>query len=92
MSEIPDMPRLYLGDAVYAECRNGMLVLTTSEAMVDVDTNTIYLEPEVLAVLRNALDDLGSGDGEIDPSTDSVRAVQVVPGATPATEEGGDDE
>ena len=45
--------KTYLGDAVYAEFRDGDLVLTTSDGMRD--TNTIVLEPTVLAVLLEFL-------------------------------------
>lgn len=36
----------YLGDGVYVEMDDGMVRLTTSDGIVD--TNEIYLEPEVL--------------------------------------------
>jgi hypothetical protein len=39
----------YLGDAVYADIEHGKLVLTTEDG-ISV-TNTIYLEPEVIAAL-----------------------------------------
>ena len=39
----------YLGDGVYAEVERGMLKLTTENGIAT--TNTIYLEPEVLASL-----------------------------------------
>ena len=42
--------KIYLGDAVYAEWEHGMLKLTTSNGISD--TNTIYLEPEVIAALQ----------------------------------------
>lgn len=54
MDEIRDMEKVYLGDAVYAECRFGMLVLTTENGLGS--TNKIYLEPEVLTALRMMLD------------------------------------
>lgn len=46
------MRKTYLGDGVYAEFddkRPNTLKLTTSNGIVD--TNTIYLEPETLALL-----------------------------------------
>ena len=39
----------YLGDAVYAELEDGDLKLTTSDGLSD--TNTIFLEPEVVKAL-----------------------------------------
>jgi hypothetical protein len=41
----------YLGDAVYVEWVGSMLKLTTSNGLFD--TNTIYLEPEVLAAFED---------------------------------------
>jgi hypothetical protein len=43
-------PKRYLGDGVYAEVNQcGQLVLTTEDGIRE--TNTIYLEPEVLRAL-----------------------------------------
>jgi len=44
------MSKEYLGDAVYAEIGAYGIVLTTSDGISD--TNTIYLEPEVLEALE----------------------------------------
>ena len=45
------MNKMYLGDGVYAELSDGRLVLTTSDGITD--TNTIWLEPEVVVALRD---------------------------------------
>lgn len=50
-------PKVYLGDSVYAEIRNGMLTLTTWNGLGD--TNTIHLEPEVLNALLRYLAEPG---------------------------------
>ena len=44
------MDKQYLGDSVYAEHENGMIKLTTDNGMGA--SNTIYLEPEVMAALE----------------------------------------
>lgn len=44
------MTKTYLGDGVYADIVQGMIVLTTENG-VDV-SNTIFLEPEVYAALQ----------------------------------------
>ena len=41
--------KVYLGDSVYVEVDRGMLKLTTENGFGP--SNTIYLEPEVLAAL-----------------------------------------
>ncbi len=41
--------KIYLGDAVYAEFDGYAVILTTEDGLQT--TNTIYLEPEVLAAL-----------------------------------------
>lgn len=46
-------PKTYLGDAVYAEWKNGILVLTTEDGIQA--TNAIYLEPEVIDALLKYL-------------------------------------
>jgi hypothetical protein len=43
------MKRVYLGDSVYVEVEHGMLKLTTDNGFGA--SNTIYLEPEVVAQL-----------------------------------------
>lgn len=43
------MKKVYLGDGVYANYDGYMVVLTTENGISA--TNTIYLEPEVLAAL-----------------------------------------
>lgn len=43
------MEKEYLGDGVYAEIVNGMILLTADS---DGQTNRIYLEPEVAAALQ----------------------------------------
>lgn len=43
------MAKVYLGDSVYVEYRNGMLTLTTDNGLGP--SNTIHLEPEVYAAL-----------------------------------------
>jgi hypothetical protein len=50
-------PKTYLGDAEYAEWENGVLKLTTSHGIGD--TNTIYLELEVLDSLKSYLKSSG---------------------------------
>ena len=57
------MNKEYLGDGVYAEIdrdcdRNWYVKLTTSDGLSD--TNTIYLEPEVVAALQSYLKSIGS--------------------------------
>jgi hypothetical protein len=39
----------YLGDSVYAEVENGMIMLTTNNG--EGASNTIYLEPEIMDAL-----------------------------------------
>lgn len=46
----------YLGDGVYFDFDGYQVVLTTSNGMVD--TNIVYLEPEVLAALLKAVAEL----------------------------------
>lgn len=41
----------YLGDSVYVDIRNGMLILTTENGYPDDPSNAIFLEPEVYAAL-----------------------------------------
>jgi hypothetical protein len=43
----------YLGDGVFAEVEHDMVKLTTSDGISD--TNTIFLEPEVIAELKRYL-------------------------------------
>lgn len=43
--------KVYLGDAVYAECDGWGVYLTTEDGGVRA-TNRIYLEPEVIAALE----------------------------------------
>ena len=48
------MDKTYLGDAVYIESENGgQVILTTSDG--ETDTNTIYLEPDVIAQMQHWL-------------------------------------
>jgi hypothetical protein len=47
---VTEIPKTYLGDAVYAEYDGYYLVLTTEDG--ESITNRIYLEPEVLQALR----------------------------------------
>ncbi len=47
---IRTVPKVYLGDAVYAEYDGYHLKLTTEDGFSS--TNTIYLEPEVLHALE----------------------------------------
>jgi hypothetical protein len=42
--------REYLGDGVFADVERGMVKLTTEDGIEA--TNTIYLEPEVMAALQ----------------------------------------
>lgn len=49
--------KTYLGDAVYADKWGHGVELTTSDGISD--TNTIYLEPEVIASLVEYLEKLG---------------------------------
>jgi len=50
--------KAYLGDAVYADVERGMLKLTTEDGYSA--TNTIYLEPEVVAALQRYLKSLAA--------------------------------
>lgn len=43
------MQKTYLGDAVYAEAKDGLIVVTTEDGRGV--TNTIVLEPEVMDAL-----------------------------------------
>lgn len=45
------MTRTYLGDSVYAEWDNGIVILTTNNGLPSDPSNTIILEPEVLHAL-----------------------------------------
>lgn len=45
------MNKRYLGDAVYVEIKNGMILLTT-EYGDGTPTNEIYIEPEVWRALK----------------------------------------
>jgi hypothetical protein len=45
--------KAYLGDGVYVEIDRGMVKLTTSDGISD--TNTIYLEMEVVGELQRYL-------------------------------------
>lgn len=47
-------PKSYLGDGVYAEIRDGFLVLTTENGISVL--NIIYLDPGVLEALLKYLD------------------------------------
>lgn len=49
--------KAYLGDAVYADIGAYGIALTTSDGISD--TNTIYLEPEVIAALLGYLEKQG---------------------------------
>lgn len=49
----------YLGDGCYVELDRGMVKLTTSNGTED--TNTVYLEPEVLAQFLRWLEDVRGG-------------------------------
>jgi hypothetical protein len=44
--------RIYLGDSVYAEVENGMLLLTTNNGYPDDPRNKIYLEAEAIIALE----------------------------------------
>lgn len=46
----------YLGDSVYAEIENGILVLTTRNGLPNDPSNKIYLEPEVFKALLRYYD------------------------------------
>lgn len=48
--------KTYLGDGVYVTIEVGMIKLTTSNGIRD--TNTIYMEPKVLALFREWCDRL----------------------------------
>lgn len=43
---------IYLGDSVYAEIHNGMILLTTNNGYPDDPRNKIYLEKSVYRMLR----------------------------------------
>lgn len=49
------IPKRYLGDGVYAKTDRGMIKLTTENGIEA--TNTIFLEPEVLAELDKFFND-----------------------------------
>lgn len=53
----------YLGDGVYVGVERGMLALYTSNGREK--TNTIYLEPEVLAALLRYIERLKKGQPNI---------------------------
>lgn len=55
-------PKQYLGDAVYVDFEDGMLVLTTEYGLGP--TNKIYLEPEVYMALVDYVDSLKERHGE----------------------------
>jgi hypothetical protein len=57
--------KTYLGDAVYAQWDRGMLKLTTEDGIME--TNTIYLEPEVITALLDYL----KASSEMPPSEES---------------------
>ncbi len=46
-------PKIYLGDSVYAEIREGCLILTTENGYPDDPRNRIILEPEIYQGLRD---------------------------------------
>lgn len=46
-------PNRYLGDSVYAEIRDGRIVLTTNNGYSDDPRNRIILEPEVYQALKD---------------------------------------
>lgn len=48
--------KVYLGDGVYAAYDGHMVELTTSNG--DIDTNTIFLEPQVIESLLRYLEKL----------------------------------
>ncbi len=52
--------KTYLGDSVYAEYRNGHLVLTTDDEF-GATTNTIFLELEVLESLNAFAEQVAQG-------------------------------
>jgi hypothetical protein len=45
-------PNRYLGDSVYAEIRDGRIVLTTNNGYPDDPRNRIILEPEIWNELK----------------------------------------
>lgn len=47
------MSKQYLGDGVYADWDRGMLKLTTEDGLKE--TNTIYLEADVITALEDFL-------------------------------------
>ncbi len=54
-------PKRYLGDGVYVEVEGDMVKLTTSDGIAD--TNTIFLEPEVLEAFGRWVAALRATDG-----------------------------
>ena len=44
--------KIYLGDSVYAEWKEGQIILTTENGLPDDPSNLIYLEPEVIEALK----------------------------------------
>lgn len=54
--------KTYLGDAVYADVGAYGITLTTSDGFSD--TNTIYLEPEVLKALEAFIEKQKKKEGE----------------------------
>lgn len=47
--------KTYLGDSVYVDIEDGMVILTTDNGYPDDPRNVIYLEPEVLEALMQFL-------------------------------------
>jgi len=52
--------RIYLGDGVYACIEDGMVKLTTEDGITT--TNTIYLEPDILAAFMTWVSRLSAVD------------------------------
>ena len=50
--------KMYLGDSVYAELKNGGIWLTTENGLPTDPSNKIFLEPEVLRELNDFVQSL----------------------------------
>ena len=56
--------KVYLGDSVYAEYRDGGIVLTTeNELLYDPPSNTIFMERETIEAFERFIDAIVKGNG-----------------------------
>lgn len=66
MTVFRDVAKRYLGDAVYAECRDGMIVLTV-EYGFGPEGREIFLEPAVWLELQELV---GQAEGRLEGGED----------------------